>query len=77
MQNFTLTSPVLPQHVIFDLPSLMLYYYFLRGALPEEYQTWEDVVRSDKAEIRVRREMEEKPMSLFIFAPLSLSNALP
>lgn len=40
----------------------MLYYYFLRGALPERFATWKDVVESDVAEIRVRQGMEEEPM---------------
>jgi len=62
MQKFTLTTPTLPQHVIFDLPTLMLYYYFLRGALPERFDTWKAVVESDVAEIRVRSGMEEMPM---------------
>jgi len=62
MQNFTLTSPTLPQHVIFDLPTLMLYYYFIRGALPIRFKTWEDVVQTDLAEIRVRDDMADKPM---------------
>lgn len=62
LQNFILTSPELPQHVMFDLPTLMLLYFFYRGALPSHLKTWDDVLRSEDMEIHVREEVRDEPL---------------
>ena len=62
LQNFNLASPELPQHVMFDLPTMMLLYFFYRGVLPLNLRTWDDVLRSEDMEIHVREEVRDEPL---------------
>jgi len=62
IQNFCLTSPELPQHVMFDLPTMMLLYFFQRGVLPSNLRTWDDVLQSEVMEIHVREEVRDEPL---------------
>ena len=62
LQNFSLASPELPQHVLFDLPTLMLLYFFYRDALPLKFKTWDDVLQSEDMEIHVREEARKEPL---------------
>ena len=62
LQMFSLTSPELPQHILFDLPTLMLVYFFHRGVLPSKYHTWDDVLQSEDMEILVREQVSKEPL---------------
>ena len=47
LQNFSLNSPELLQHILFDLPTLLLLCFFHHGVLPPHFYTWEDVIQSE------------------------------
>lgn len=61
-QAFSLVSPERPEHILFDLPTIMLLYFFLRGVLPSHLHTWDDVLQSEDMEIHVREEVRKQPL---------------